>query len=113
MLARRSFVLLLMWPLTLILGSLDTLQHTVLEEPHDYRARKQSQAEMGEHLLTSIYRNSSRCSQNAVVMIRTPSLHRAKCTSSDLRLWTCFTYCPGRAYISVITRHEALTELPA
>jgi hypothetical protein len=65
MLARRSFVLLLMWPLTLILGSLDTLQHTVLEEPHDYRARKQSQAKKGEHLLTSIYTHSSRCSDVA------------------------------------------------
>ena len=99
MLARRSFVLLLMWPLTLILGSLDTLQHTVLEEPHDYRARNQSQAKMGEHLLPSIYRNSSRCSHDAVGMIRILSLHRAKCTSSELRLWTCsiLPYCLGRA----------------
>lgn len=65
MLARRSLVLLLMWPLTLILGLLDTLQHTVLEEPHDYRARKQLQAKKGGHLLTSIYTHSSRCSDVA------------------------------------------------
>ena len=40
MLVRRSFTLLLMWPLTLVLGLFDTLQHTILEEPLDYRARK-------------------------------------------------------------------------
>lgn len=65
MLARRSFVLLLMWPLTLILGLLDTLQHTVLEEPHDYRARKQSQANKGGHLLARICKYSLRCSAGA------------------------------------------------
>ena len=67
MLARRSFVLLLMWPFTLILGLLDTLQHTVLEEPHDYRARKQLQANKGGHLLASIIKYSSRCSASALI----------------------------------------------
>ena len=40
MLARWSLILVLVWPLTLVLGLIDTLRHTVLEEPLDYRARK-------------------------------------------------------------------------
>ena len=46
-LARRSFLLLLMWPLTLALGLVDTLQHTLLDEPQDYRARNRATAGLG------------------------------------------------------------------
>ena len=46
-LTRRAFLLMLMWPLTLALGLIDTLQHTLLDEPLDYRARKQATAGPG------------------------------------------------------------------
>lgn len=42
MLAGRSFGLLVLWPLVLIKGLVDTCMHTVFEEPLDYRARKQT-----------------------------------------------------------------------
>jgi len=42
MLARRSFLLILMWPISLTLGLLNTLQHAVLDEPLDYRARREA-----------------------------------------------------------------------
>ena len=51
-LARQSFLLLLMWPLTLALGLIDTLQHTLLNEPLDYRARKLATAGLGRNTPT-------------------------------------------------------------
>ena len=57
MLARQSLVLILMWPLTLVLGLIDTLQHTILEEPLDYRARKETSPGLGfsTHFLALMY----------------------------------------------------------
>ena len=41
-LAFTSILMLIMWPATILLGLIDTVQHTVFEEPPDYRARKSS-----------------------------------------------------------------------
>ncbi len=41
-LAFTSILMLIIWPATILLGLIDTVQHTVFEEPPNYRARKSS-----------------------------------------------------------------------
>ena len=41
-LAVTSILMVIIWPASLLLGLLDVVQHTVFEEPPDYRASKSS-----------------------------------------------------------------------
>lgn len=41
-LASQAILMVIIWPASLLLGLIDMVQHTILEEPPDYRARKSS-----------------------------------------------------------------------